>query len=464
MKIDWLSLGLKRNPKIYVIGIKGSGTAALACLLNEFGAEVLGSDTKEKFFTDKLLEKQGIQFFEKFNSQNLPKDVDLVLYSTAYNEKNNIEIEEAKKREVLLMSYPEILGKIFNQNWGLAVCGTHGKTTVSAMLAHVLKISQKDPSAIVGSQVKNWESNFLAGKGELMVIEADEYQNKFKYYDPKAVVLTSLDWDHPDFFSDFESYKQAFSEFISKIPKTGFLTVWGDSTETLKISSEISCEIIKYGLAEDNDLKIIDKGTQKTKQAFEAIFKEESLGEFKINLFGKHNILNAGAVIATGLKLGIEIEKIKEGLRDFQGTSRRMEFIGERNGSIIFDDYGHHPEEIKATLRAFRNKYTNKKITAVFHPHSFSRTQALLEDFAQSFDDADSVLVLDIYGSARENKGEVSSKDLVDLINKYDKQKAFYVPTIKKTLDFLKEEVGENDLIITIGAGNVFEVAKKLTE
>lgn len=464
MVIDWLKLGVKKDPKVYIIGIKGSGTAALACLLKQVGAEVSGSDAEEKFFTDDLLESQGIQFFEKFETQNIPQDVDLVLYSTAYSQENNQEMKEAEKRGLLMLSYPEMLGKIFNQNWGLAVCGTHGKTTTSAFLAHVLKISGKNPSAIIGSQVKNWESNVLAGRGEYFVIEADEYQDKFQYYDPKAVILTSLDWDHPDFFPDMGSYRKVFSQFVSKIPKAGFLVVWGDSAETLEVAKESKCEVVKYGMNKDNDLQILNYKTTETGQTFEIIYKNENLGKFKTQLLGKHNALNAGSVAAACLKLGIGIEEIRKGIQNFQGTSRRMEFIGQRNGALIFDDYGHHPEEIKATLRSFKEKYPKKKIIAVFHPHSFSRTEALLEGFAQSFDDADQVIVLDIYGSARENRGNVSSKDLVNLINKYDESKAQYIPTVEKAVDFLKDNAGEKDLVLTIGAGNVFEAAQKLRE
>lgn len=199
-------------------------------------------------------------------------------------------------------------------------------------------------------------------------------------------------------------------------------------------------------------------------QEFAVFYEDTSLGEFQIQLVGKHNVLNATAVVATCYKLGMDMEKVREALGRFRGTSRRFEYIGERNGAILIDDYGHHPEEIRATLKGAREIYPEKNIWAIFHPHSFSRTEALLSEFSQSFDDADKVIILDIYGSARETSGKVSSEDLTVLINKYSHGKAEYIPTIPEAIEFLKDKIGPEDLVISIGAGNVFEVVHKLKE
>jgi UDP-N-acetylmuramate--alanine ligase len=193
-------------------------------------------------------------------------------------------------------------------------------------------------------------------------------------------------------------------------------------------------------------------------------FSEKDLGEFEMQLVGDHNMLNASAVIAVCQKLQLDLENMRAAIKNFQGTSRRFEIIGERNGAILIDDYGHHPEEIKVTLKGARQKYPDKNIIAVFHPHSFSRTEAFLHDFAQSFDDADQVLVLDVYGSARESSGNVNSKDVVNLINKYQFGKAEYIPTIDEVVEYLKDKIGANDVVLCIGAGNVFEVAEKLKD
>jgi len=457
-------MGLSQIKKVYVIGIKGSGIIGVVEILRKMGIEISGSDTHEKFFTDEILQKLGIKYFEGFSAENIPQDIDLILYSTAYNAENNVEFKLAKEKGLPMMSYPEILAELFNQKYGIAVCGTHGKTTTSAMLAYVLDKAGVQPTAVIGSRVKQWGGNAIIGEGENFIIEADEFQNKLALYNPKAVILTSLDWDHPDFFKTFADYKRVFIDFIAKIPRAGFLIVWGDSVATNEVACGCQCDIIKYGFQEDNDILIKNYSSVGMLQRFEVFFSEKSLGFFEIKLPGKHNALNAAAVIAVCHKLNLYLEEVRTVLANFEGTSRRFEMIGERNGAILIDDYGHHPEEIKATLKATREIYPDKNIIAVFHPHSYSRTEALLQDFAQSFDDADQVIVLDIYGSARENTGNVSSKDVVDLINKYSRGKAEYIPTINEVVEFLRDKIGENDVVLAIGAGNVFEVVNKLKQ
>lgn len=462
-------MNLSNVKKAYLIGIKGTGMTAVVEILHARGIEVSGSDTNEKFFTDEILQKRGIKFSEEFSADNIPEDADLIIYSTAYNAENNIEFAEAKKLGLVMMSYPEILGELFSQNLGIAVCGTHGKTTTTALLAECLRNSGADPGAIVGSKVIQWQSSSLAGKGKYFVAEADEYQNKFQYYNPFSIILTSVDWDHPDYFPTFEEYKNVFSDFVARIPKHGFLVVWGDSSNVLEVAKSAKCEVIRYGFLEDNDFKVqssklkVQSEIQNLKfQTFEISYSGKNLGTFQIQLVGKHNALNAAAVIATCYKLGIDMEKVREALRNFQGTARRFERVGERNGAILIDDYAHHPEEIKATLKAAREIYPEKNIITVFHPHTFTRTKALLAEFSQSFSDTHKVIIIDIYGSAREVQGGVSSKELVDLINKYDHNKAEYIPTINEVVEYLKDKVGENDVIISMGAGDVWKVANQL--
>ena len=464
-----MNIDLAKIKKAYIIGIKGSGVVAIVEIFKSLGVEITGSDTNEKFFTDEVLQKLGVKYFEDFSQDNIPVDTDLIIYSTAYNAENNIEFKSAKEKGILMLSYPEVLAMLFNQKYGIAVAGTHGKTTTSAILASVLRACEIDPMAVIGSRVNKWKSNALIGKGSHFVIEADEFQNKLKLYQPKAAIITSLDFDHPDSFKDFSEYKKAFSDFVEKIFKAGFAVICGDDANVLDIAKNATCEILKYGFLEDNDLRIQNYELQVADngekfQKFNLIYKTKDLGRFQIQLVGKHNVLNVAAVVAVCLKLDLDLEKVRIALKDFQGISRRFEFIGKRNGAILIDDYGHHPEEIKVTLKGAREIYPEKKIIAVFHPHSYSRTEALLEDFAQSFDYVDQVLVLDIYGSAREYSGSVNSNDLVKLINKYSHEKAEYIPKISEVVNFLQDKIGENDVVICIGAGNGREVAEELSE
>ncbi len=455
-------LDFSKMKKIYFIGIKGSGVVALVEILQKMGLAITGSDVSEKFFTDEVLQKLGIQYMKNFSESNVPLDADLIIYSTAYNEENNVEFRLAKEKNFLMLSYPETLALLFNQKYGLAVCGTHGKTTTSSLLASALKNCGVDPTAVIGSKVKDWGSNALSGIGEYFVLEADEYQNKLKLYQPKGAILTSLDFDHPDTFKDFYEYKKAFQDFVEKIFKAGFAVICGDDANVLDVSKNANCEILKYGFLEHNDIQIMDYQLVDKKQIFKVFLKEKDLGEFEINLVGKHNVSNAVAVIAVCQKLNMDLEKVREALKNFQGIARRFEYIGERNGAVLIDDYGHHPEEIKVTLKGAREIYPEKNIIAVFMPHSYSRTESLLQEFAQSFDNADQVIVLDIFSSARENSGKVNSNDLAKLINKYNHEKAQYLPKVSDVVAELKGKIDANDVVICIGAGNSHEVAEKL--
>lgn len=447
--------------KVYIVGIEGAGTSGLAQIYHNLGFDVSGSDNGDHFYYDVLKDK-GIKVFQKFDASNVPGDIDFAVHSSAFKD-DNPEIAEIKRRGIPLYTYSQALGEFFNQHVGISVCGSHGKTTTTAMLASVLKAAGVDTSALVGSRVLGWNSNVLLGGGEYFVLESDEYQNKLQYYEPWAAILTSVDWDHPDFFPDFEVYKKAFKDFVAKLSKTGFLVVWGDSISTLEVAEAATSDVLTYGFGEDNTYRIVlDEKSNGEKQRFEVFFNESSLGIFETPLTGKHNILNSCSVIAMCHRMQLDLEKVRKALADFSGTARRFEKIGIRNGALLIDDYAHHPDEIKVTLAGAREKFQDKNVIVVFHPHSFTRTKALLHEFAQSFDDADKVIVIDIYGSAREAEGDVSSEDLVKLINKYSFGKAEHIPTINEAIEFFKDKLDGNDVLITMGAGDVWKVADKL--
>ncbi len=450
--------------KIYIIGIEGAGTSALASFYVQLGYLVSGSDNGDHFYGD-VLKSKNIPVFHHFSVSNLPEKVDWVVYSTAYKN-DNPEIEAAKKRGLKALSYPEALGELTREKFSLAVSGTHGKTTTTALLATALKTAGADPSAIVGSKVIDWNANSLVGAGKFLVFEADEYQNKLKYYQPLGVILTSVDYDHPDFFKNFQEYKNVFRDFVSRIPKYGFLVYCADDRDVDEIATVASCQKFSYGFHRDSDFRIENLQSQgsgkETRQFFTVVYRGKSLGEFEIQLFGRHNVSNATAVIAIGYKLGLDLYKVKKGLKKFSGVARRFEYLGERNKAIIIDDYAHHPEEIKAVLKTARKLYSHKNIRVLFHPHSFSRTEALLENFAQSFSDADEVFVLDIYGSAREKEGKVSSSDLVSAINKYYPDRAEYLHDIEEAVKFLRDKLNGEDVLFTMGAGDVWKAGKIL--
>jgi UDP-N-acetylmuramate--alanine ligase len=468
---------LKKKPtlaearRLYFIGIKGAGMASLAEVMVKKGRAVFGSDTSEVFFTDEVLKQAGIAVRQPFAIANIPDDIHMVIYSTAYTSENNAELKYTRAIRLSELSYPEALGELMKDYLGLAVCGTHGKTTTTAMLAEVLRFAGEDPLAIVGSKILQCGGNAFSGKGKYFVFEADEYQNKLQYYHPFGAILTSVDWDHPDFFPTAEEYRKVFVDFVEKIPAHGVLVSCGDNTSVVEVARKAHSHILSYGFLEGNDARIVEytptenftqasNGDASIKQSFEIVYQGNSLGVFVLQLAGKHNAHNAAAVITLCAYLKIDIEKVREALRLFQGTARRFEYIGEaNNGALVYDDYAHHPEEIKATIKAFRDLYPTKRLIAVFHPHTFTRTKAFLDDFAQSFDDADMVFVLDIYGSTREVQGGVTSADLVQRINTYTSGKAQASETIATVSEELHRIVQPDVVVVTLGAGNVWEVA-----
>ncbi len=467
----------KIKKSAYFIGIKGVGMTMLAQFLKGKGYEVSGSDYPEVFLTDKVLKENKIKVFSNFSKDNIDLSADLIIYSTAYNEENNIEIKylkNLKDKEIRkkIFTYAQALAEVFNKHYGISVCGSHGKTTVSAFLGYVLNKSGLSPNVLVGSRVPQFKGSTLVGKSKIFVAETDEYQNKLQYFYPQAVLLNNIDYDHPDFFKDGKAYLKVFKDYVKKIPKKGFLVLNNGDKNNLKAAKACQAKIISYDLVEDYstaykketvnflayNLKI-----KNNKQ----IFQVNNLGEFKISLFGKHNVLNALAVIATSLELGIKIEEIKKHLVSFKGTERRAQILGKHNQAIIIDDYAHHPSEVKASLNAFRSVYKNKNLITVFHPHTFTRTKALFSDFVQCFRDSDELIILDIYGSAREKRGGVSSEKLVAKIKEvYKKEKISRkvrnIKTISLAAKYLKNKINKDDVLILMGAGDVFRLYKEL--
>jgi len=471
-----------------MIGIKGQGMAMLAQYLHAHGYEVLGSDVSEKFNTDEVLHKVGIKVIESFNQNNIPKDADLIIYSTAYNEENNIEVKTALAGKIKTIKYAEALGAFFNQKYGLAVVGSHGKTTTTAWLGYVMEKSGLSPSVLVGAPVPqfNGKESALIGQSDYLVIEADEYQNKLKYINPKAVLLNNIDYDHPDFFYTREEYAEVFIDFIKKLPKKGFLIANFDDP-IIRKTAKVNCQakVISYGLDNEADFMAYDIKQHNGRQYFKVKYielqqlprdssptaqnddniqdSEELLGDFSIQLAGRHNIANALAVIAAGVELEISLTDIRKYLSEFTGTSRRMEVMGKFNGALIIDDYAHHPTEIKATIAGARQLYKNKKITVVFHPHTFTRTKVLLDDFAKSFNEADAVIILDIYGSAREAHGGVHSRDLISKLKAQNsKLKSLYIPTKKECEEYLRKNLQPGDVVLLMGAGDQFKIGEGL--
>lgn len=457
---------------IYLIGVKGVGMTMLAQFLARQGHVISGSDINDTFLTDQVLKKQGIKVFSPFSINNIPHKIDLIVYSSAFTAENNIELKYINDhsevfKNIPIKSYAACLGEVFNGYHGIAVCGSHGKTTTSAWLGYVLSKSGLDPNVLVGSRVPQFKASALMGKSKYFVAEVDEYQNKLRYFNPYGVVLNNIEFDHPDFFKNEAAYNKVFVDFIKKIPQKGFLVANNSDAVVRKITKLCRGKVLTYDVSKEGESVptvnylahdiIIRNGRLS--------FAVNNLGRFSIGLFGNHNIYNALAVIAAARELRVPLENIRKHLAGFKGTDRRAQILGRYKGALIIDDYAHHPSEIKSTLDGLRTHYPDKKIIVAFHPHTYTRTKALFDDFVGSFKKADELIILDIYGSAREKQGGVSSRQLAAAINRYNRLNKFkqvvrHIPTIPLVAADLKKHLQKNDLLILMGAGDVFRVGE----
>ncbi|MFH1183154.1 MAG: UDP-N-acetylmuramate--L-alanine ligase [Candidatus Moraniibacteriota bacterium] len=488
---------LSKAKNIYLVGIKGVGMTALAQILKSRGKKVTGSDTKEKFFTDGVLRKLRISFKEGFSDKNLSKNTDLVIYSTAFNAREHPEIIAAKRKKLPVISYPQALSTLFNSELGIAVSGTHGKTTTSALIAESLKNLGLDPTALIGSRVANWQTNAITGKSPFFVIEADEHQNKLKHYHPWSLVLTNIDYDHPDFYRKPEDYYQAFKKWVgewqakkSPVPKIGVFN--GDDLKTKRLMRELklndgrNCIILTYGINKDCDFIIHlpsvpslvrrgNKGEVFSKVNIEINIHNEKrrIIPIKTTLIGEHNAYNLAAAFAfvTGLNLitnkiseeelkSIPLNKIARSFATFRGTERRMQYIGRKGKVLVYDDYAHHPREIEAALLALRKNFLKHKIFVIFQPHTFTRTSAFLKEFVKSLKLADIIGLLPIYGSAREAKGKITSASIEQMLSE-NKKTVFNFPSHKDCLEFLRKYKFKNPtILITMGAGDGWRIGR----
>ena len=445
----------------YLIGIKGTAMEALAEIFKARHVAVEGSDVTDVFYTDALLEKMKIKVHQGFDAKNIPRNADIIIHSTAYNAENNAEVAEATKRKLAVMNYPQALGMLFNAMRGIAVCGTHGKTTTTGMLAEILRGAGLSPTALVGSKVQNWGGSSLHGTGPDFVLEADEYQDKLQYYRPKGVIVTNIDYDHPDFFKTKKQYVAVFKKFLDRIPKDGFLVFNAGDKEAAGIARKIKARCISFGEGK-GDLAIlrrvpINNGGQRI--FFTSAEHDGKQFEVHISLSGLHNALDAMAALAAASQLGVDLKKSMRILKKFRSTKRRFQEMGSWKGGKLIDDYAHHPNEILATLAGAKEKFPSSSIVVGFHPHTFTRTKALFKEFSESFAMADKVYVLDIYSSAREagKKIKVHSRDLADAIRRQGVA-AVYVPTIQELAKTMKKEMNPNTVFISMGAGDIWKV------
>ena len=419
----------------HFIGIKGSGMSALALMLHQMGHKVQGSDVDKYYFTQRGLEQAGIAILP-FDEQNITGDVELIA-GNAFRPDNNVEIAHADRLGLTYKRYHEFLGDFMRQFASFGVAGAHGKTSTTGLFAHVMS-NIIDTSFLIGDGTGRGSAN-----AQYFVFESDEYERHFKPYYPEYSIITNIDFDPPDYFTSLEDVFNAFNDYAKQVKKGLFL--YGEDEQLRRITA--NAPIYYYGFNDQNDFVAYDLKPSTTGSQFKVRHGQKDLGEFQIPTFGKHNVLNATAVIANLYIAGFDLALVAEHLKTFGGVKRRFT---EKvvNGTVIIDDFAHHPTEIIATIDAARQKYPSKEIVAIFQPHTFTRTIALLDEFAEALNDADAVYLAQIYGSAREvDKGEVKVEDLAAKISK----KGGLV-TIENTSPLLDHD---NAVYVFMGAGDI---------
>ncbi len=460
-----------KKKEIHFLGIKGVGMAPLAIIAKQSGFSVSGCDIGQEFITDISLKNAGLIPVVGFSKDHL-KDIDLLITTTAHEGLKNPEVLEAKERKIEVLLQGEAVGvfmdgQIFDRKFeGISIAGCHGKTTTTAMIATIFKESGLDPSFTVGTgDVPSLSSCGHFGKGKYFIAEADEYDRKFLWQHPKIAIFNNIEFDHPDTYESIDEVRLAFLRFAKNLPQDGVLVANGDDFEVRKLIKEYPNKVLTFGKSPTNDFILKNVNISGSRTFFWVETKEKnSLGEFSLNLAGEHNALNALAAIVVSLECGISIEKIKKGLTNFIGTKRRFEYIGKLpSGALLFDDYAHHPTEIKKTLEAFRQRFPKSNIICIFQPHMYSRTKILFEQFSHSFSDANQVIITNIYPSQREEiDPNFSSRFLAEAIGNIQKD-ILFLPELQNVVEYVAQnKYPEDSVIITMGAGDIYRVAEKL--
>jgi len=470
-----MDIDLDKIKKIHFIGIGGIGLSAIARFMKEKGKEVSGSDLSHSLMTEKL-EKLRIKIGYCQSEKNISRNTDLVIYTTAIP-KDNPELKKAKEFGIKTITYPESLGLVFNDKFGIAVCGTHGKSSVSAMAGLLLDDAKLDPSIVVGSILPRYKSNLRVGKSKYFIAEACEYERSFRNLYPKIIILNNIELDHTDYYKDIDDTRNAFEEFVLHLPNDGILIINGDDKEITNLKLQIlnkfkiqnsKFKILKFGLNETNNVRAsnIEFGDGEVK--FNVFYNDKDLGEFVLKVPGMFNVYNALGVIVLGLTLEISVEIIKRSLTDYLGIWRRFEIMGKYKNVLVISDYAHHPTAVKATIEATKQFYPDKRVFVVFQPHQHNRTKELYKDFLNSFNDADVVIlseIFDVKGREEGDDQDVSSLDLVkDIKKKSDINSIFYTKNLKETRKLIDENIKADDILLVMGAGDIYKVAQELVE
>lgn len=452
---------IKRYKNIHMIGIGGVSMSGIAVILKNWGFNVTGSDANESESVQ-LLRKKGINVVIGHDIKSVASS-DVVIYSAAVKQ-TDPEIVESHKLNIPTIERADFLGEITRcYKDTICVSGTHGKTTTTSMVSLCFMDALKDPSIQVGAMLKNLEGNYRVGNSEHFIIEACEYVESFLKFSPKAEIILNIDNDHLDYFKNFDNIKNAFIKYVKLLPEDGLLVINGDDKNCLDLSQHTKAKVVTYGIKNET-ADFVGKNIVFDNDGFpefDIFYRGEFFMRLKLSVPGMHNVLNSLSCVALCTEYGIERKDIQDALIKFTGAHRRFEFKGKINNEIsVYDDYAHHPTEIKATYNSLKNKKYNQS-WVIFQPHTYSRTKLLLNDFADALKDFDHIVILDIYAARETNTYNISSEDLVNKIKSLGKD-AIYIPDFDNCTNYIKDNVKKDDIIITLGAGTVTQIGHLL--
>lgn len=449
-----------RIKQIHFIGIGGSGMNGIAEVLVNMGYMVTGSDLAETD-TTRRLRSLGATIFIGHREENIAGS-HCVVYSSAVK-KDNPEVTEAVSRQIPIIPRAEMLAELMRLKYGIAIAGTHGKTTTTSMISMILNNAKMDPTIVTGGKLNSIGANAKLGGGDFLVAEADESDRSFLKLSPTIAIVTNIDREHMDTYKDMEDVKSAYLNFMNKVPFYGCAVICLDHPVIQSLVPGITRRFISYGLTAQADVHARNIRHEGMKTTFEVWHNRERLGEVALGLPGEHNVYNALAAATVARELEIDFAHIKAGLEGFTGVERRFHVRGEAGGITVVDDYGHHPEEIKAVLRAAKKGWTNR-VVVVFQPHRYSRTKDLYQEFLSAFNDAEKLILADIYPAGEERIEGVSGEALYKGIKAYGHKDVAYVPETANIPEYLKGVTLPGDIIITLGAGDIWKAGVKFLE
>ncbi|MCH8289082.1 MAG: UDP-N-acetylmuramate--L-alanine ligase [Candidatus Marinimicrobia bacterium] len=450
---------LGHTKHLHFVGIGGIGMSGLAELLLNQGYTVSGSDMTETDITRNLKEMGG-RIYIGHNADNVG-NADVLVHSSAVKE-DNPELIAADERNIPIIRRAEMLAELVRlKPYAIAVAGTHGKTTTTSIAGMVLTEAGLDPTIIVGGVVRSLATNARLGDGDYIVAEADEFDRSFLTLSPTIAIITNIEEEHLDVYKDLDDIKETYLTFASRVPFYGAVIACIDEPHLKEIIPDLKKRVITYGISDEAEVRAVNISHKSGESAFTLINEGSEMGEIKIQLPGEHNVKNTLAVAALALELEIPFESVAKALAAFEGVRRRFEIKKRISGIMIVDDYAHHPTEVKSSLSAARTGW-NKRVIAVFQPHLYSRTRDFKDDFGKSFNHADMLIVTDVYPAREAPIEGVTGKLIADAAIKAGHKSVHYIPEMEKIVDFLLDEAGEGDMIITIGAGDVFKVGEEL--